>query len=420
MPPLREQPRLLDAPPTRISKQTMKYPGTSKSLAPALIALLTACGGGGGGSSTISGQVVDSLVEGLQYTSGSNSGLTDANGRFQAAPGADITFRVGDITLGTLSARDVLNIVDLVDGAEEYSTSNPRIYNTARFLQSIDEDRDASNGIKITQQVRDLAVGVSMDFTDPSWDSASATTDFFAALGAPIVGTAAANTHGNEWLKASRPGLFSGSWQDSGNTIGGDWELSVGNAGKLVMIAATDGADEGGTTPIQANGDFTVFTGSATWTGNVNRRTGAVSGTWTGTKFSDLDGLVGSFSGSVKTSPLAFLDVTLIDNYAALDGEVVTGTILDAAGDIQGTLTMQLTGSSEGAYQVDMDIDLLNGDQETASFFALEMSATEIRFGGLSTSGEGFNGTLTTSGVVTGTYYDIDPSESGGTFSGSL
>ena len=165
----------------------MKYPSASKSLAPALIVLLTACGGGGGGgSSTVSGQIVDSLVEGLQYTSGSISGLTDANGRFQAASGADITFRVGDIVLGTLSARDVLNIVDLVDGAELYSTANPRIYNTARFLQSIDDDRDTSNGIQITQQVRDLAVGVSMDFSDPSWDSASSTTDFFAALGAPI------------------------------------------------------------------------------------------------------------------------------------------------------------------------------------------------------------------------------------------
>lgn len=399
----------------------MNNPGTPKSLAPALIVLLTACGGGGGGgSSTISGQVVDSLVEGLQYTSGSISGLTDANGRFQAAPGADITFRVGDITLGTLSARDVLNIVDLVDGAELYSTANPRIYNTARFLQSIDDDRDTSNGIQITQQVRDLAVGVSMDFSDPSWDSASSTTDFFAALGAPIVGTAAANAHGNEWLRASRPGLFSGQWQDSGNTISGLWELSVGNAGKLVMIAATNGADEGGTTPIQANGDFTVFTGSATWTGNVSRRTGAVSGTWVGGSGTILDGLSGSFSGSVKTRPLAFLDVTLIDNYAALDGQVVTGTIFDDAGVFQGDLTMRLAGNSEGAYQVDMDIDLANGDFETASFFALGMSATEIRFGGLSTSGEGFNGTLTTSGDVTGTYYDIDPSESGGTFSGSL
>lgn len=387
------------------------------------MALLAACGGGGGGgggSSVTSGQLSDSLVEGLQYTSGSNSGLTDANGRFQAAPGADITFRVGDITLGTLSARDVLNIVDLVDGAEEYSTANPRIYNTARFLQSIDDNGDPSDGIKITQQVRDLAVGVSMDFADPSWDSDSATTDFFTALGAPIVGTAAANTHGNEWLKASRPGLFTGQWQDSGNTISGVWELSVGNAGKLVMIAATDGADEGGSTPIQANGDFSVFTGSATWTGNVNRKSGAVSGAWVGSAGTELAGLDGSFSGSLKTKPLAFLDVALIDNYSALDGEIVTGEIIDAAGAFQGTFTMRLAGNSEGVYGVDMDIELVTGALETASFFALQMSATEIRFGGLSTSGEGFNGTLTASGQVNGTYYDIDPSESGGTFFGSL
>ena len=396
----------------------MNLPAASRTLSLVLIATLTACGGGGGGSSATSGQIVDSLVQGLQYTSGSNSGLTDANGRFQASPGADITFRVGDITLGTLSARDVLNIVDLIDGVEEYSTSNPRIYNTARFLQSIDDDRDTSNGIQITQQVRDLAVGVSMDFTDPSWDSASSTTDFFAALGAPIVGTATANAHGNEWLRASRPGLFSGLWQDSGNSINGFWELSVGNAGKLVMVVAAEGDDEGGDTTIQANGDFTVFTGTATWTGNVNRRTGAVSGTWVG---GGLGTGSGSFSGSVRTRPLAFLDVTLIDNYAALDGQNVTGDIFDDAGVFQGTLTMRLAGNSEGAYQVDMDVFLATGEFEIASFFVLGMSATEIRFSGLSTSGEGFDGTLTASGDVMGTYYDIDPSgEDSGTFSGSL
>jgi hypothetical protein len=398
----------------------MKYTCSSRIVGSGLLALLAGCSGGGSGSSTISGQLADSLVDGLQYSSASNSGLTDANGRFQVAPGEDVTFRVGDIVLGTLAARDVLNVVDLVEGVEEYSLANPRVYNTARFLQSIDDDRDASNGIRISQQVRDLAMGVTMDFSDPSWDSDPGTTDFFSALGAPIVGAPDANTHGNEWLRASRPGLYSGQWQDAGGSVEGVWELSVGNAGRVVMIAATAGSDEGGSTAIQPNGSFSVLTGSATWTGTVNRKSGLVTGTWVGAAGSSFAGLNGEFSGSLETKPMPFLDVTLIDNFAALDGQVVQGTIVDAAGDSVGTFAMFLSGSSEGTYQVEMTIQLPGGAVEVASFYVLSMTANEIRFGGLSSSGEGFTGTLTSVGDVSGEYYDIDPTESGGTFSGSL
>ena len=40
------------------------------------------------------------------------------------------------------------------------NVANPTAVNIARFLQVLDDDGDASNGIQITQQMRDLAVGI--------------------------------------------------------------------------------------------------------------------------------------------------------------------------------------------------------------------------------------------------------------------
>lgn len=63
---------------------------------------------------------------------------------------------------------------------------------------------------------------------------------------------------------------------------------------------------------------------------------------------------------------------------------------------------------------------LQDGFQYPCSFYATSMTSTAISFRGLSTTGEGFQGTLASSGDVNGTYYNLNPNESGGSFSGSL
>jgi hypothetical protein len=67
-----------------------------------------------------------------------------------------------------------------------------------------------------------------------------------------------------------------------------------------------------------------------------------------------------------------------------------------------------------------MDVLFDDGSIEEASFYATSMTADTIKFRGLCTSGEGFVGTLEADGDVSGTYYNLDPSDPGGTFSGSL
>lgn len=123
--------------------------------------IVAACGGGGegggaGGSADAApplmydGTFLDSAVEGLTYRSGSNpSGMTDANGTFSYSPGEILTFSLGRVEIGTLrDGQAVITPFDFGAAAAE---------NIARFLQTLDEDNDPSNGIDVTAAATALA-----------------------------------------------------------------------------------------------------------------------------------------------------------------------------------------------------------------------------------------------------------------------
>lgn len=122
-----------------------------------------AAGGGGGGSSTpvapavtLSGILVDSIVQGVAYTTTSDATVkyTGANGSFTYKAGDIVVFKVGNATIGTFNtanmpADGIVMPQDIV-GVPRTDTTNPAVVNIAQFLQSLDSDRDPSNGIIIT------------------------------------------------------------------------------------------------------------------------------------------------------------------------------------------------------------------------------------------------------------------------------
>jgi hypothetical protein len=82
------------------------------------------------------GQLVDDPVQGVQYQSGSLSGLTGPAGEFQFEEGATIRFFIGDIPLGeAVTAKALMSPVDLVPGG---TLETPAVINIARLLQSLD------------------------------------------------------------------------------------------------------------------------------------------------------------------------------------------------------------------------------------------------------------------------------------------
>lgn len=123
---------------------------------------ITGCGGSSGSSSagTATGQVVDSAVSGLSYRCAGKTGQTDASGYYSCRSGSTVTFYLGDVELGSVTARDGDTVTprELV-GAADAS-------NLAMVLLALDEDGDPDNGIQLPEDVDISFAGQSIDFSD--------------------------------------------------------------------------------------------------------------------------------------------------------------------------------------------------------------------------------------------------------------
>ncbi len=139
--------------------------------------VLSACGGSSSSPSTQTGVFLDDAVEGLRYETATQNGMTDANGTFQYLSGETIRFYIGDILIVEASASDIMTPVSLVPGAVD--EMDQTVTNIARFLQTLDDDGDPSNGIKISNSVFTAASGQTLDF---SVDDATFTTNAQALI----------------------------------------------------------------------------------------------------------------------------------------------------------------------------------------------------------------------------------------------
>ncbi len=141
-----------------------------------LILFLTACGGGGGGGSsssgtvdTLQGQFIDSPVFNIAYRTATQSGFTDAEGRFNYRPGESIIFSIGGIDLPGMAAK---RIITPLDYSNTGSINHPMVTNMLRLLQSLDVDGNPDNGIQIGDAAHTTALGMTVLF-----DSATFETD---------------------------------------------------------------------------------------------------------------------------------------------------------------------------------------------------------------------------------------------------
>ena len=167
-----------------------------------LLSLLTACGGDGGGSGgtppgggqsigpvVLAGRFVDRPVEGLRYTTPTRNGKTDANGTFVYQTGETVSFHVGDILIGQAAGAATVTPLTLAGAPAPVSLLETNLAvrtvnlnkqagsgraapldiatNIALFLQTLDEDGDLTNGIKIPAAMANLAAGASLNFARP-------------------------------------------------------------------------------------------------------------------------------------------------------------------------------------------------------------------------------------------------------------
>jgi hypothetical protein len=274
---------------------------------------LAACGGGGGGDgggitpsgpTILQGVFLDSAVEGLAYSSGGQSGTTDASGTFSYEQGATITFKVGDIVLGTANAQSIMTPISLVSGAVD--ETNPIVINIVRFLMTIDDDNDPSNGIQITTAVLNAATGQSLDFTldISAFGSDSNVLNVIALLTAatssgasPLVSEQVAQNHLNNTIMSNFSGIYNGTFSGG---YQGTWTIVVNTNGTITGSGCnTSNQSEfliAGTA--SSSGESSLgFAGDGEFTGNFNIM-GEFSGTWT----ADSGSTSGTFTGSKASS----------------------------------------------------------------------------------------------------------------------
>lgn len=109
----------------------------------------------------LTGKLIDSPVGGATYSTETQSGMTDAEGSFHYYEGEEITFFIGNIRSNTISTKSVITPLDFVGAADE---SDPRVINLIRFVQSLDNDGDPSNGIEITEETRNALSDANIEF----------------------------------------------------------------------------------------------------------------------------------------------------------------------------------------------------------------------------------------------------------------
>ena len=158
----------------------------------ATLLLLGGCGGGGNSNNAVvpgvepvlTGYFTDSAVEGLTYKTDTQSGVTDLNGAFTYQAGETVVFSIGDFMLGeSAAAAPKMTPLDLIPDAFLPTTRNElspllrnkkintaeviafrKLSNMLTFLQALDYDKDASNGITIADGMGIVLEGVNIDF----------------------------------------------------------------------------------------------------------------------------------------------------------------------------------------------------------------------------------------------------------------
>lgn len=126
----------------------------------AAISLISACGGGGGGGSLPAspsvGYFVDSAVQGLDYSTPTQAGKTDATGSFNYLDGESVSFELYGKEILAPKGFTYLTPFDVESGEVNTGYS----VNLTRFLIALDSDNDPSNGITLP----DYAGAMDVDF----------------------------------------------------------------------------------------------------------------------------------------------------------------------------------------------------------------------------------------------------------------
>jgi hypothetical protein len=211
------------------------------TVASLVLSTLTACGGGGSSAPvTKTGYFIDSAVAGLEYTSGSTTGITGADGSFQYEEGQPVSFKIGSMNLGSVTVKNSrIFPVDLVSGAAD--ETDTKVSLMAQILQTLDSDGNPSNGITITDKTRKaINQAIEVASADPTQTTAAinqllanATADRATGPASALINSADAKNH----LNANLVKEFAGNW--TGSFTGNDSGTCQVTVSQIGLISGT-------------------------------------------------------------------------------------------------------------------------------------------------------------------------------------
>jgi len=359
-------------------------------------------GGGGGVGGPQAGIFIDEPVEGLGYSTGTRSGETGADGTFLYDMEGDlITFTIGDILIGNGFAMPIMTPVDLVSDEDPSAVDETHewVTNIARFLQTLDDDGDPSNGILITQAVRDAAIDMSVVFDQTIEDFendqnvlavVSELTAVTSAGMRSLVSVEDAQSQLHDTLVAGFAACYSGTF--SGTAVA---------------------------TPV--SGTFTV--------------TANASGDVTGT-FTDDSGMISPvtipLAGEIGSSGAFVLTASFEAYTLTIEGVVSDGTVDGAWTVVQdniqianGTLTGAVgcsgdSGAASASYII--TTELLSNEDALPNHFEGALCTIEVAENGTDTTVGCQNGDVLAflaTGTINGTTFNTSASQSMGTYGGA-
>ena len=166
----------------------------SVTLHPKLVCTTLLCLGigacGGGGSSDVasdpvpppvvseptpdSGVFLDSPVINIGYKTETLEGVTSSLGEYEFLRGESVTFFIGSLEFPPAEASRTVTALDLAGTTD---TSDPRVVNMIRLLQTLDQDGDPENGITITDTAKLSATQADFDLSEADFASSAAVTN---------------------------------------------------------------------------------------------------------------------------------------------------------------------------------------------------------------------------------------------------
>ncbi len=114
------------------------------------IGMLQSCGD----RKVLTGVFLDSAVEGITYVTDSLTGITNELGEFEYRDGEEVSFYLNELWLGSAEGAETITPLDLV-GVN--SVENETVTNMIRLLQTLDDNDNLSDGIRLSELARTTA-----------------------------------------------------------------------------------------------------------------------------------------------------------------------------------------------------------------------------------------------------------------------